>query len=427
MGDRPVTAAIRDRADAISWAQFNRYWVSQSFAQGAGQVLNVGYPLIAAVLLDLGPSQVAVTTALQFIPYLVVTPVAGMIVDRVNRVRLVLTCHVSRAVLLALAGMLAAEHSLTALIFWTVVALSGSVNALASIGTLALVPDLAPEGGLVKANGRLQLSMSITQVIGPAVAGGLLALSGDLVLFAISAAFAVAAVLIVRTRARQVDRFRAREPWMRSFVAGVAFVRRVRMLWILLLRMTLFNFFEQAVITLFMLFALRELDLGSVQVGLVLGAGAVGSVVGASTASRFQSPRGVTVIMIVSTGMASFSPGALPFVPAGSALTSMAVGSIAFCCYGFGLTVFNVHSNAVRHELAPRELQGRLAAVFRTCAFSSIALGASFAGVLAEAVTYRMAIGLSCVGLILSFFLFVTLLTRTESSGGRQPAASKRS
>lgn len=415
-----MTSSIADRAPAVSWAQFNRYWASQSFAQGAGQVLNVGFPLIAAEFLELSPAQVAVTTALQFIPYLVVTPIAGMIVDRVNRIRLVLTCHASRAGLLAVAGVLAAQHSLTAFVFWTVVVLSGSVNALASIGTLALVPDLAPEGGLVKANGRLQLSMSITQVIGPAVAGGLLALSGDLVLFAISATFAVAAVMIVRTRARQVDRPRSREPWIRTFVAGVAFVRRVRTLWVLLLQMTLFNFFEQAVITLFILFGLRELNLGSAQVGLVLGAGAIGSVIGASTASRFTSRRGVTVILTFSTGVASFSPGALPFVPAGSALAAMVLGGVAFCCYGFGLTIFNVHSNAVRHELAPRDLQGRLAAVFRTCAFSSIALGATFAGLLAEAVTYRAAIGLACVGLVLSFGLFAMLLGRTNATGDRE-------
>ncbi|MFK0257744.1 MFS transporter [Streptomyces sp. NPDC090445] len=399
----------------VGWGAFNRYWVSQSFAQAAGQVLNVGFPLLAAEFLKLRPSEVAATTALQFIPYLVITPIAGLIVDRVHRVRLVQLSHAVRGLLLLGAGLLAGAGHLTAPVLWGTVLLAGALNALASVGTMALVPDLAPEGGVAKANSRLQLSMSVTQVIGPSLAGLLLAFSGDLVLFAIAAAFALAAVMIMRTRVPRVaDTDRTREPWLRSFAAGARFVRQTTTLWVLLLQMTLFNFFEQAVITLFMLFALRDLGLTSAQVGLVLGAGAVGSVVGAAVAPRFKTAKGVTQILILSIGLASVTPVLLPLIPQGSTVLAMVMSSITFCFYGFGLTVFNVHSNTIRHELAPRELQGRLAAVFRTSAFSSVALGAGFAGVLAEALSLRTSIACACLGLILSFCLFTLLLTRTQ-------------
>ncbi|MEU8998344.1 MFS transporter [Streptomyces caniferus] len=400
----------------ISWTQFNQFWVSQSFAQAAGQVLNVGFPLIAAEFLNLRPSEVAVTTSLQFIPYLIVTPIAGLVVDRVNRIRLVMACHGLRALVLALVGVLAANGSLTAPILWLTVLLAGSLNALASVGTLALVPDLAPEGGLAKANSRLQLSMSITQVVGPSMAGLLLALSGDLVFFTIALAFSVAAAMILRTREGVVERATGvPESWFATVLAGARFVRRTTTLWVLLLQMTLFNLFEQAVITLFMLFALRELDLDATQVGLVLGAGAIGSVAGASLAPRFKSARGVSAILILSTGLASVAPCAIPFVPQGSPIVSMAMSGLTFCFYGFGLTVFNVHSNTLRHQLAPRELQGRLAAVFRTSAFTSIALGAALGGMLAEHIPFRTAIGIACLGLVLSFALFATLLTRAAN------------
>ncbi|MEV7020604.1 MFS transporter [Kitasatospora sp. NPDC093558] len=412
-----MASQLLEREQHISWRQFNNYWASQSFAQAAGQVLNVGFPLIAAALLDLRPSEVAVTTSLQFIPYLVVTPIAGIIVDRVNRIRLVMACHALRAVLLALVGLLAANGSLSALVLWLTVFLAGALNALASVGTLALVPDLAPEGGLAKANSRLQLSMSITQVIGPSAAGLLLAISGNLVFFAIALAFGIAAAMIVRTRAREVQKESGpADSWLATIVAGARFVRRTTTLWVLLLQMTLFNLFEQAVITLFMLFALRELDLDSTQVGLVFGAGAIGSVAGAWLAPRFTSARGISTILLLSTGLASIAPCALPFVPQGSPIVSIAVSGLTFCFYGFGLTVFNVHSNTLRHELAPRELQGRLAAVFRTSAFTSIALGAALGGMLAEHIPFRTAIGTACTGLVSAFVLFAILLTRATSS-----------
>ncbi|WP_217247088.1 MFS transporter [Streptomyces sp. AC602_WCS936] len=408
-----MASQLLGREQHTGWRQFNNYWASQSFAQAAGQVLNVGFPLIAAELLGLRPSEVAVTTSLQFIPYLVVTPIAGIIVDRINRIRLVMTCHALRAVLLALVGLLAANASLTAPVLWLTVFLAGALNALASVGTLALVPDLAPDGGLAKANSRLQLSMSITQVIGPSAAGLLLAVSGNLVFFAIALAFGLAAAMIVRTRAREVEREKeSTDSWLATIVAGVRFVRQTTTLWVLLLQMTLFNLFEQAVITLFMLFALRELDLGSTQVGLVFGAGAIGSVAGAWLAPRFKSARGISAILVLSTGLASVAPCALPFVPQGSPVGAMAMSAVAFCFYGFGLTVFNVHSNTLRHQLAPRELQGRLAAVFRTSAFTSIALGAALGGVLAEQISFRTAIGVACTGLVSAFLLFACLLTR---------------
>ncbi|MFJ9847175.1 MFS transporter [Kitasatospora sp. NPDC101155] len=404
---------LLEREPHISWRQFNNYWASQTFAQAAGQVLNVGFPLIAADLLDLRPSEVAVTTSLQFIPYLLITPIAGLVVDRVNRIRLVMACHALRAVLLALAGLLAANGSLSAPVLWLTVFLAGALNALASVGTLALVPDLAPEGGLAKANSRLQLSMSITQVIGPSAAGLLLAVSGNLVFLAIALAFALAAAMIVRTRTREVER--EQEPadsWLANIAAGARFVRRTTALWVLLLQMTLFNLFEQAVITLFMLFALRELDLDSTQVGLVFGAGAIGSVVGAWLAPRFKSARGISAILVLSTGLASVAPCALAFVPKGSPAVSMAMSGLTFCLYGFGLTVFNVHSNTLRHQMAPRELQGRLAAVFRTSAFTSVALGAALGGALAEHIPFRTAIGIACAGLVSAFILFAVLLPR---------------
>jgi MFS family permease len=407
-----MTATIVTEAAPASWRQFNRFWWSQSFAQAAGQILNVGFPLIAAELLDLRPAQDAATTSLQFIPYLVATPFAGVLVDRVNRVRLVLICHASRAVLLALVGLLAAGAHLSVAGFFTAVCVAGAVNAVASIATMALVPDLAPESGLVKANSRLQLSMSVTQVIGPALAGGLLAITGNLVFFAIAVAFLVATVLGLRIRSRPGHgRTEAvRESWWRSFAAGVRFLRKVRLLVVLLLQMTLFNFFEQAVITLFILFSLRELGMSSGQVGLVLGAGALGSVAAASLAPQLKSPRGEMFMLLAAAAVSSAAPAAIPFLPDGSVIAAMLVGGVAFCFYGFGLTTFNVHSNAVRHAEAPRELQGRLAAVFLMSAFTSVALGGGFGGVLAEALPYRSAIGLACVGLLASTGLFAVLL-----------------
>lgn len=400
---------------SLTWNNFNTYWLSQSIAQVAGQVLTVGFPLLAVEVMGLGPWQASVTTFLQFIPYLVVTPLAGWLVDRVPRLRLVQLCHVTRAVLFLLVGVLFMQDLLPTGLFWATALLSGVLNSVASVGTMALVPDLAPPNGLVRANSRLQLSMSAAQVLGPVGAGLLVAFGGAAAFFALAVVFGIAGVAILRTVALALAPPPGREPWWRSISQGFSFVWRDRILNVLVVQMTTFNLFEQAVITLFTLFALNELGLGAGLVGLVLGAGAVGSLVGASVASRVPDDR-APLTMFVSTALASVSPVFLSMVPDGDGRMTVVVSSMVFAFYGFGLTVFNVHSNAVRQRRAPREMQGRLAATFRMSAFSTIALGAGLGGLLAEVMPYRHAIALASTGLVVSCVVFGVRLARSAST-----------
>jgi MFS family permease len=410
-----ATAPSGGPVPPLTWGNFNTYWLSQSVAQVAGQVLTVGFPLLAVEVVGLGPWQASVTTFLQFIPYLVVTPLAGWLVDRVPRLRLVQLCHLARAVLFLLVGVLFTQDMLPTGLFWATALLSGVLNSVASVGTMALVPDLAPPHGLVRANSRLQLSMSAAQVLGPVGAGLLVAFGGAAAFFGLAVVFGIAGVAILRTVALPLAPPSGREAWWRSVSQGFSFVWRDRLLHVLVVQMTTFNLFEQAVITLFTLFALNELGLGAGLVGLVLGAGAVGSLIGASVAARVPDDRAMPT-MFASTALASVSPLFLSVVPDGDGRTTVVVSSIVFAFYGFGLTVFNVHSNAVRQRRAPREMQGRLAATFRMAAFSTIALGAGLGGLLAEVMPYRQAIALAATGLVLSCLVFGIRLARTTST-----------
>ncbi|MEU5218608.1 MFS transporter [Streptomyces sp. NPDC020807] len=404
-------------APARLWDDFNRFWLSQSCAQTAGQVLYYAYPLIAAALLGLDPAEIAITTSLQFLPTLVMTPIGGMIVDRVNRRVLLLVCHLGRAALLALAAVLAAGGQLSTPMFWVLVTATGAISSVADLTTLAVIPQVSPKGEILAANSKMQLTLSVAQVVGPALAGVLIGLSGAGVLGAIAGVFTLGAVLSLRARLHLGERVATTESWWSRFTRGARVVRSSPLLRALLVQGGLFNFFEQALITLYLIHALRVLGMSTTTVGLLLGVGAFGSVAGAAAASRLAARMKRTHVMAWAMGFASLAPCALPLSPAGSPYPAAALAALAFFAYGVGLTVFNVHSIAVRHESVAAEYQGRVGAVYRFFAFGGTALGAAFAGWLTSWFPPDTAMWIPCVGLVAALLLFVRSLGRLPDAG----------
>lgn len=407
------------RSDKTSdvWDNFNRFWASQSCAQAAGQVLYFAYPLIAASLLNLGPAQIAITTSLQFLPTLLMTPVGGLIVDRVNRRPLLLFCHLGRAGLLAAAAVAAAADQLPTPLFWVLVACTGAISSIADLATLAVIPQVSPEGEILAANSKMQLTLSVAQVLGPAAAGLLIGLSGAGVLGVVAGVFTAGALLSLRARLHTELRVTTDEPWRTRFTRGATVVRRNPLLRALLVQGALFNFFEQALITLYLVFALRTLGMSTSAVGLLLGVGAVGSVAGAALAARLSTRMRRTRLVALAMGFASLAPCVLPLSPHGSPYLAGAMAALAFLAYGVGLTVYNVHSIAIRHESVEAEYQGRVGAVYRFFAFGGTALGAAFAGWLTTWWDPQSAMWIPCAGLLAALLLFVGSLRRIEAPG----------
>lgn len=416
MADRVATRSLG--TDRRAWRSFKGYWLSQSSAQVAGQLLTVGFPLIAVEVLGLGALEASLSTALQFIPYLFITPLAGVLADRVPRLPLIFGSHMGRAALLAICAVVAQIGHLPVLAFWVVVLVAGALNAVASVATTALVPDLVPHSMLVAANSRLQMTVSVAQVLGPATAGVLVAALGGGVFVAMAVVFAAAAVALLPVRIlSRPEPGGPRQHWLRDLVEGFGFVWGTPVLNVLVVQMTMFNFFEQAVLSVFMLSALKLFAIGSAGVGVVLGIGALGSVAGAASAGRVAHRFGSQKTLLWSAGVSSFGPlGLLALAGVGREFV-IPLAACVFVVYGVGLTIFNVQSNVVRHEF-PRRLQGRLASVFRMSAFSAISAGAAFAGILIHATGFSMALTVSCCGLLLTFGVFCL---RSRRLSGREP------
>jgi predicted MFS family arabinose efflux permease len=179
-------------------APFARYWLSEFLADFGDGVRLAAFPLLAAQLTR-SPTAVAAVTAAQNLPWLLMGAGAGVLVDRTDRRRLMVTVDVTRAVLITgLAAAVLTHSAGLALIYLTAFA-AGAGSALRDTAAVTCIPRLADPAGLDHANARLIAGRIVgNELAGPAAGGWLFGLAAVLP-FAVNAGALGVAVLLLLT------------------------------------------------------------------------------------------------------------------------------------------------------------------------------------------------------------------------------------
>jgi MFS transporter, DHA3 family, macrolide efflux protein len=240
-----------------------------------------------------------VVLALYTLPYVVVGPFAGVVIDRMDKRRLLIASDVVRAALIALVP-LAAAWDLTAV--YGLALLVASVNVFFDPCKLALLPDVVEERQLLRANSVLATGETLTEVIGYATAGFALAWLSTATAFRIDAlTFLVSAVafLLMRYRRplRETTEQVAFSVW-REVGEGLVFVRQRRGLLFNTVLVVAASLGVGATYPLTFFFAVEVLDGGTAAFGLFEASIAAGFLAGslllASLGSRV--PRGYAIL-----------------------------------------------------------------------------------------------------------------------------------
>jgi len=156
---------------------------------------------VYALLLDLTGSATAVAGMLivQFLPVAVVGPLAGVVVDRVNRRRLMIAADVVRGCLVL--GLLVVRRPDQIWIAYVVMALTVSGTAFFEPARTATIPNITTPDELLPANALSAATWSAMLAIGASVGGVVTAIAGRNVAFLVNAAsFFVSALFIAATR-----------------------------------------------------------------------------------------------------------------------------------------------------------------------------------------------------------------------------------
>jgi MFS family permease len=279
---------------------FRLLWLGMSVSLIGDGIFIVAIAWQAYTLSD-QPSSLAYVGLATSLPQIAFLLVGGAVSDRMHRQRILVLSDLTRGLSLVALGALVALNDVHLWELYVVAAVIGTATAFATPAFEALVPQLVPEGELIRANAVDQVARPLTmQLAGPALGGVAIAtvhVAGALDLDALT--FLISAICVLRM-----------EPLPRGDASGISmghevreglrYVRRHVWLWGTFLSATFTYLFFIGPTQVLLPYLVRNwLHQGAATYGLVLTAGGVGALFGGLLMSRGRDPRHPVVWMYV--------------------------------------------------------------------------------------------------------------------------------
>jgi MFS family permease len=366
-----------------------RLWAGGALISNVGtwmQRIAQGW-LVLTQLTDNNATAMGVVLALQSGPHLLLLPLTGFAADHLDRRKLLLATQAAMGALALGLGILTITHLVQLWQVYLFAFLLGCVTAFDSPARHTFVAELVGEADLSNAVALNSSSFNAARMIGPAVAGTLIAAVGSGWVFLINALSFVAvlgslALLRVDELHPQVRAFRKRG----SFVEGFRYVwQRPDLQAILLMLFFIATFglnFQIFISTM----SVRVFQGGASQYGLLTSIMATGTLAGALLAARRERPR----FALLATGAAVFGVGC---AMAALAPTIWMFG-IALVVIGVSALTFSNSTNSLMQLSTAPAMRGRVMAIRLAIALGCTPLGAPAVGWIADRFGPRWSLGM---------------------------------
>ncbi|MFC8190323.1 MFS transporter [Cellulomonas sp. NPDC057328] len=337
---------------------------------------------------------VGVTTALQFGPTLLLSAWAGLLADRFDRRKLLVLTQVLQGVLAAGLGVLVLSGRAELWHVYVFAGLLGCVTAVDGPVRQTFVAELVPARRLSNAVGLNSASFNAARLVGPGVAGLLIAAVGTGWVFVINAV-TFAATIVSLTLMRRADLYpmphakRAKG----QIREGVAYVRNRSDILVIMVVVGVVSTFGLNFQLTSALMARLEFGRGAQEYGILGSVLAIGSLTGALLAARRERPRvrlviGAAFAFGVTTGVMALMPTYLTF-----ALACIPVGLAS-------LTMMTAANSAIQMSTDPA-MRGRVMALYMMVFLGATPVGSPIVGWIGETFGARWSIGVGSISALL--------------------------
>ncbi len=375
------------------------------------------------LVLDATPAQMGLLAALGMAPLAVMGLVAGAWIDRVRRRPLMIAADIGRAILLGsipaayLLGTLRFEHLLI------VAPLAGVLTVVFDISYQSLVPDLVGRDQLLRANSRLATVDATAEITTPGLAGMLVqAIGAPFAILIDAVSFVGSAVLVALVDAREV----ARRPadltsglW-REIAEGLRAVMASPMLRSIAAFNASRTFFGSFIGALYALYALRDLGLDPILLGITIGVGGASNLLGTTLVEPVTRRFGIGPTMLGAMTVGSVAVYTLPLAggPILLAFAILAIGQASDAIH----PLFDVNALSVRQSIAPERVLGRVNATMHVIEGGLAPIGALVGGFLGGAIGTRETLLIAALGCSVSLlWLLFSPLPRLRDLPIRAP------
>lgn len=377
---------------------FRRFFVGQTVSLVGDQISFIALPLVAVLALDASAAQMGYLAAAALAPNLLFSLHAGAWVDRRGRRRkTMMAADLGRAGLVATIPLAYAFDLLTLAQLYVVAFLAGVLSVLFFVSYSTLFVSLVPRERYVEGESILNGSRALSYVGGPSLGGGLVQLlTAPFALVADAASYVLSALFLGRISPAEPP---TEESERGDVVAGVRFILRSPIVRASLAATATINFFNFVFFALFILYATRSLDVQPGMLGAVLGAGAVGGVIGSLVTGRLGRRIGIGPAFMV--GCVLF-PAPLVLVPlaGGPKPVVLALLFLAEFGSGLGVMILDISAGAIFASLIPDPLRARVSGAYMVVNYGVRPLGALVGGALGSTIGLRPTLWIATVGAI---------------------------
>ena len=413
----PAAETPPSRSRLVRDPGFLRLWAAETISHFGSSVTGLALPFVAITLLHATPLQVAILNLADFLPFLLIGLIAGVLVDRFPRRAILIGGDLGRALLIATIPLAYIAGFLTLAQLMLVGFAIGVLTVFFDVAYQAYLPSLIGREDLVEGNSKLELSRSGAGLIGPGLAGLLIDLLRAPVAMLIDAlSFIFSALLLFSIRDRtpeqnlhageQTTESSAVTPRgsMRTEIAeGLRFVFGHPALRTIGSATATSNLFSSISGAAFMIFAINELKMSPALIGIAFSLGSLGGLTAALVADPLSKRLGVGRVIVLTVAIGGPFEAAIAFANPGADLLNVILVALVGFTMGGGGTIYNINQVSLRQALTPAAMAGRMNATMRWFVWGTIPIGSLIGGIIGETLGLRAAILIGGVGASLAF------------------------
>lgn len=415
---RLVAKRLRPRGVLWHNRDFLWLWAAQTVSQFGSEITGLALPLVAIIVLDATTFEVAALAVVDWLPFFVFSLPAGVWIDRLPRRPIMIAADWGRAVALGSIPLAYLLDVLTLGQLYIVGLIVGTLTMFFDLSYQSYLPSVVGRDELGEGNSKLEVSRSAAQVAGPGLAGVLVSvLTAPYAILLDALSFVGSALSLsgIKRHERKPERPREERPGFRAEIGeGVRFTLRHPLQRPIIVFVAPMNLFSNMLFAIYLVYAVRELDLSVTTIGLIFSLGSVGSLVGALTANRVARTLGIgpSLIAVATTGGLG-----LLLIPLASGDLVIPFLVIANVLWGFFVLNYFVTAVSLVQAITPDHLLGRTNASRRFVVQSMIPLGALLGGALGTFIGLRQTIAIGAVGASVAVVpLFFSPLRRVKKT-----------
>lgn len=398
-------AAVKDAPPRSLWynISFLILWSGQAISTLGNQISGLALPLLVLALTN-SAGQAGIIAALEALPYVFFSLLAGALIDRWNRKLVMISCDIARCLVLGSIPLTYILGHLNVIQLYVAAFVEGTAYVFFNIAQTAALPRVVPASQLSQANALNSATESSIQLIGPGLSGLIIGFARSTLIGAVlaylidSISFLVSVVSLSLIRVPfQDERVLSKKRSLRKeILEGLRFLWERPILRIMALLTMSVNLFLTPSFLAIVVLARDSLHADARAIGLIFSVSSIGGLLGSLIVPRVSKRWRVGHIII---GAIIILTIAMSLLALGTSLFMVGVGSTLISIMQ---PIYGVTQVTYRLKLIPDELQGRVNSAFRLLAFGMPPLGLAFGGLLLGYLGPHAVLGLLAAGLLLS-------------------------